>query len=936
MWAVPENTNTTYSISQDAEDGHKFTLTGSDGSTKTITIPDANTTYSTASQSTEGLMSAADKKKLDGIAAGATANVGTITGITMNGASKGTSGIVDLGTVITAHQDISGKLDTSLKGVARGIAELDENGRVPSSQLPSYVDDVLEYNGRSNFPVTGEAGKIYVDISSDGGNKTYRWSGSAYTEISPSLALGTTSSTAFRGDHGNAAYTHAVTNKGSAFESGLYKITTNAEGHVTEASPVVKSDITALGIPSTNTTYTFDGTYNASTNKAATVKTVTDAIEALDGGTIGTGGAGKTITALSQTDGNVSATFGNISITKSQVSDLGTIGAAAAKGVDTSIAAASTSTNLPTSKAVAAFVEGKGYKTVDTNTTYTISQDSTDGHKFTLTGSDGSTTTITIPDNNTTYTLSSLGIGNVKNYDQSKAIKSITRSGTTFTYTCLDDTTGTFTQRDNNTWTAFVGASASANGTAGYVPAAGKGNQEKFFKGNGTWDIPINTTHTITQDSTDGHQFTLTGSDGSTTTITIPDNNTTYTLSSLGIENVKNYDQSKAIKSITRSGTTFTYTCLDNTTGTFTQQDNNTWTAMVGATSSANGTAGYVPAPPKDGYNTKYLRADGTWTIPPDNNTDTKVTSVANHYTPAADTNAALTASASGATAAWSIDVVKGITVSRDAKGHVTGISVTSGKIPGNPNTDTKVTSVANHYTPATATGSDVSASASNGTPAWSDDFVKGVTLNTDGKGHVTGMTVTSGKLPANPNTDTKNTAGSTNTSSKIFLIGATSQAANPQTYSHDTAYVGTDGCLYSGGLKVLTAHQDISGKANLASPTLTGTPKAPTATSGTNNTQIATTEFVQSAVSSAIGNITGVTFSFVSTLPSTGAVGTFYFVPASDPDTSNNFIEYAWNPNTNKFEEIGRPIVDLSGYMQAIDYPIVSDNEINAIIAAV
>lgn len=58
--------------------------------------------------------------------------------------------------------------------------------------------------------------------------------------------------------------------------------------------------------------------------------------------------------------------------------------------------------------------------------------------------------------------------------------------------------------------------------------------------------------------------------------------------------------------------------------------------------------------------------------------------------------------------------------------------------------------------------------------------------------------------------TDTKNTAGATNTSSKIFLIGATAQNANPQTYSHDTAYVGTDGCLYSGGVKVLTAHQTI------------------------------------------------------------------------------------------------------------------------------
>ena len=73
-------------------------------------------------------------------------------------------------------------------------------------------------------------------------------------------------------------------------------------------------------------------------------------------------------------------------------------------------------------------------------------------------------------------------------------------------------------------------------------------------------------------------------------------------------------------------------------------------------------------------------------------------------------------------------------------------------------------------------------------------------------------MTVTIGgvsktlTIPSNPNVDTKNTAGSTNTSSKIYLIGATSQATNPQTYSHDTAYVGTDGCLYSGSSKVLTS----------------------------------------------------------------------------------------------------------------------------------
>ena len=59
------------------------------------------------------------------------------------------------------------------------------------------------------------------------------------------------------------------------------------------------------------------------------------------------------------------------------------------------------------------------------------------------------------------------------------------------------------------------------------------------------------------------------------------------------------------------------------------------------------------------------------------------------------------------------------------------------------------------------------------------------------------------GDINTDNNTDTKNTAGATNTSEKIFLIGATNQGASPQTYSHDTAYVGTDGCLYSNGTKV-------------------------------------------------------------------------------------------------------------------------------------
>ena len=98
------------------------------------------------------------------------------------------------------------KLNVSLKGAVNGLAELDTSGKVPSFQLPSYVDDVLEYTNQSSFPTTGESGKIYIAQDT---NKTYRWSGSAYVEISPSLALGETSATAYRGDKGKVAYEHS-------------------------------------------------------------------------------------------------------------------------------------------------------------------------------------------------------------------------------------------------------------------------------------------------------------------------------------------------------------------------------------------------------------------------------------------------------------------------------------------------------------------------------------------------------------------------------------------------------------------------------------------------------------------------------------------------------------------------------------------------------
>jgi len=111
----------------------------------------------------------------------------------------------------TTFQPAGSYVLASEKGAANGVATLDDNGLVPSSQLPSYVDDVIEAANFAALPAEGEGGKIYVTLDD---NKTYRWSGSAYVEISASIALGETAGTAYEGSKGKAlkdAYdTHAA------------------------------------------------------------------------------------------------------------------------------------------------------------------------------------------------------------------------------------------------------------------------------------------------------------------------------------------------------------------------------------------------------------------------------------------------------------------------------------------------------------------------------------------------------------------------------------------------------------------------------------------------------------------------------------------------------------------------------------------------------
>ena len=128
---------------------------------------------------------------------------------------------------------LNSKLNTSLKGSTNGLAELDANGKVPSSQLPSFVDDVVEgYLSGGKFykesshttEITGETGKIYIDLAT---NKTYRWSGSAFVVVSETLALGETSSTAYRGDRGKIAYEHSQSTHARTDATKVEKSSTN-------------------------------------------------------------------------------------------------------------------------------------------------------------------------------------------------------------------------------------------------------------------------------------------------------------------------------------------------------------------------------------------------------------------------------------------------------------------------------------------------------------------------------------------------------------------------------------------------------------------------------------------------------------------------------------------------------------------------------------
>ena len=548
---------------------------------RTITIP-----ATVASTSANGLMTKDQVTKLSGIATGATKVEASTNGkIKINGTD----------TTVYTHPSAN---HIPSGGAAGQFLTYDSAGTAKWSDLPSYVDDVIEgyYDATAKkfyeeaahtTEIVGETGKIYVDLATD---NTYRWSGGdsgAWVCITNPLKAdrGLSLSSA-----GSVGHSNSITARTTA---GAVKITYDAYGHITGTAALSKSDI-SLGNVENKSSATIRGeitSANVTTAlgftpaNAATMATTSTAglmttaqVTKLSG--IASGAevnqnafsnikVGSTTVAADTKTDTITFTAGDyVTLTGDATNDAVTFavnkmtGAVAASGDVAAKAGTGGAVPAPAAGDHNKFLRGDGTWVVPTNT---------DTHYTTglKVGASATATANAAATNGNVYL-------NVLDNTTVRDSHKIVGSGAT---TVTSDANGVITiSSTNSTYSAMTGATASAAGKAGLVPAPAAGKNTSFLRGDGTWVVPTNTntTYTFAEGTTNG-AFTVTPSGGTATSVKI------HGLGSAAYTDYSAYATAS-----------------------------HTHAAMTGCTADAAGKAGFVPAPATTNVG-MVLTSAGTW-----------------------------------------------------------------------------------------------------------------------------------------------------------------------------------------------------------------------------------------------------------------------------------------------------------------------------------
>lgn len=706
-----------------------------------------------------------------------TSNTGTVTGVKMNGSTKNPSnGVVDLGTIITAHQDISGKLD--------------------------------ETTAANTYATKAELSSKYAFAKVSDGTTTIT---ADTTDDTLTVAAGSGASIALDSTNDKLTISHSDTST----LSGAYGPTANVTG--SNNATIVVPQITVDGFGHvtgvTNRTYTSKDTDTKVTsvdNHYTPAEDTTAAINASEGSATnitGTGGKLNVVTGLKRdakghivgvTSANIYSTDNNTKYSAITADELST--------------GTATTSRTVTAKVLNAYISGKVSDLVDSapdtlNTLNELAAALGDDPNFATTMSTAlgkksekafanitvGTTTVAADSKEDTLTLvagSNVTITPDATNDKITIAAADTWRSITDSVSTTSSSTGASATAVKTAYDKAVSAYNLANGktsNTGTVTkiSTGKGLTGGDITSQGTIKANLNSETSLGTIGTTSKLYAVGVDANNKLCVSVPwtDTNTTYSLSSLGIGNVKNYDQSKAIKAITRSGTTFTYTCLDGTTGTFTQRDNNT--TYGEATTSA---AGLMSASDKSKLNGIASGATAVssstvsnWGFTKNTGTVTSVKVGSTKYDP----DSGVVSLPAYPTSLPASDVYSWAKAS--SKPSYTYSEV--GAAPASHNHDN------DYYTYNTSRTANTVLAAPNGSNGnASFRTLVAADIPTLAISKISGL---QDALNGKSSTDTKNTAGSTNSTSKLFIIGATSQAASPQTYSNSGVYT-QSGSLYA------------------------------------------------------------------------------------------------------------------------------------------